>query len=222
MIAPGRIEAVRIGQVARLDGAGRGGKGVSTAFAKMPVAGPVAVGPLGLAGDSQGNLKVHGGLEKAVYAYPASGYAGWRAEFPELAMRPGAMGENLVVADLDEQSVHIGDIVRAGTALLQVSQIREPCSTLAAVHGTTRIVRAMTRSGRCGWYFRVLESGAVNAGDAHAIIERPNPGWPVARFAGFAAGRSGTIEALAELATLPGLTPAWQARARAALAAQRE
>ena len=221
MIASGRIEAVRIGQVARLEGAGRGGKGVSTAFAKMPASGPIAVGPLGLAGDSQGNLKVHGGLEKAVYAYPVSGYAGWRAEFPELAMRPGAMGENLVVAEMDEQSVHIGDFVRIGTAMLQVSQIRQPCSTLAAIHGTARVVRAMTRSGRCGWYFRVLEIGAIAAGDAHAVIERPNPGWPVARFAAFAAGRSGTVEALAELVTLPGLTPAWQVKAKAALALQR-
>jgi MOSC domain-containing protein YiiM len=220
MIASGRIEAVRIGAVARLDGAGRAGKGLSTAFAKMPASGPVAVGPMGLAGDSQGNLRLHGGLDKAVYAYPVSGYAGWRAEFPELAMRPGAMGENLVVAEMDEHSVHIGDIVRIGSALLQVSQIREPCSTLAAIHGTARVVRAMTRSGRCGWYLRVLENGVIAAGDAHAIIDRPNPGWPVARFAAFAAGRSGTIEALAELATLPGLTPAWQAKAAAALALQ--
>jgi MOSC domain-containing protein YiiM len=193
---------------------------LSTAFAKMPASGPVAVGPMGLAGDSQGNLRLHGGLDKAVYAYPVSGYAGWRAEFPELAMRPGAMGENLVVAEMDEHSVHIGDIVRIGSALLQVSQIREPCSTLAAIHGTARVVRAMTRSGRCGWYLRVLENGVIAAGDAHAIIDRPNPGWPVARFAAFAAGRSGTIEALAELATLPGLTPAWQAKAAAALALQ--
>ena len=220
MIASGRIEAIRVGKVARLENAGRGGRGILTAFAKTPIEGAVAVGIMGLAGDAQGNLKVHGGPEKSVYGYPASGYVAWRVEFPELAMRPGAMGENLVIADLDESSVHIGDLIRAGTALLQVSQIREPCNTFAAIHGTTRIVRAMTRSGRCGWYYRVLEAGIVSAGDPHDIVDRPNPEWPVARFAGFAAGRSGTVAALAELAVLPGLTPAWQRKAREALTRQ--
>ena len=214
MIAPGSIDGVRIGKIARLNG-----DGMRTAFIKAPVEGPVAVHALGIEGDEQGNLRVHGGPEKAVYGYPVSGYAGWRAEFPAMADRfgPGAMGENLVVGGLDESSVHIGDIIRAGTALLQVSQIREPCSTFAAVLGTTRVVRAMSKSARCGWYYRVLEPGRIGAGDAHDVVERPNPGWSVARFAAFAAGRSGTIEAITELTTLPGLTPAWHVRAAKAL-----
>ena len=220
MIASGSIEAVRVGQIARLENAGRGGKGLLTAFAKSPLAAAVRVGTLGLAGDAQGNQRVHGGPEKAIYGYPASGYANWRAEFPDLGMRPGAMGENLVITGLDENTVHIGDIVRAGTALLQVSQIREPCSTLAAIHGTSRVIRAMTRSGRCGWYYRVLEEGEIGAGDCHDIIDRPNPDWTITRFASFAAGRSGTVAALAELATLPGLTPAWQQKALKALTLQ--
>lgn len=223
MIASGCIEAVHVGQVAVLPVAGRNGAGQRTAFRKLPVAGPVAVHALGLAGDAQANLKVHGGPEKAVYGYPVTNYAGWRADMPDLADRfhPGAMGENLVIAGLDEDVVHIGDIVRCGTALLQVSQLREPCSVFAAVMETSRVVRAMTRSGRCGWYYRVLEAGHIAAGDAHAIIDRPNPGWSVARFAVFAAGRGGTVEALAELAVLPGLTPGWQVKAAKALAAQR-
>ena len=217
MIAPGSIDGVRIGKIARLNG-----DGMRTAFIKAPVEGPVAVHALGIEGDEQGNLRVHGGPEKAVYGYPVSGYAGWRAEFPAMADRfgPGAMGENLVVGGLDESSVHIGDIIRAGTALLQVSQIREPCSTFAAVLGTTRVVRAMSKSARCGWYYRVLEPGRIGAGDAHDVVERPNPGWSVARFAAFAAGRSGTIEAITELTTLPGLTPAWHVRAAKALSLQ--
>ncbi len=218
MIASGSIAAVRIGKAAPLPGDGR-----RSAFVKSPVAGPVAVGALGITGDEQANRKVHGGPEKAVYGYPASGYAGWRAEFPGLADRfgPGAMGENLVVIGQDEATVHIGDIIRAGTALLQVAQIREPCATLAAALGTTRVVRAMTKSGRCGWYYRVLEAGSIAAGDPHDVIERPNPDWPVARFAAFAAGTAGTIDAITALTTLPGLTPAWQARAARALRAQR-
>ena len=222
MTAPGSLLAVHVGRIARLENAGRGGRGLDTAFIKTPVTGAIAVHSLGLAGDEQGNLRFHGGAEKAVYGYPVSGYAGWRADFPDMAARfgPGAMGENLVVDGQDETSICIGDTIRCGTAILQVAQIREPCSTLAAVLGTTRVVRAMTRSGRCGWYYRVLEPGIIAAGDAHTIIDRPNPGWTIARFATFAAARSGTTAAIAELTTLPGLTPAWQQKAAAALAAQ--
>ena len=217
-IASGKIGAVHIGNVARL-----GGSGIRTAFVKAPVTGHCSVGPLGIAGDEQGNLTVHGGPEKAIYGYPVSGYAGWRAEFPAIADRfgPGAMGENLVIEGQDEASLHIGDIIRAGTALLQVAQIREPCSTFTAVIGTAKAARAMVRSGRCGWYYRVREGGLVAAGDAHDVVDRPNPGWPVARMAAIATGKSGTVEALAELVTLPGLTPAWQRRAAAALERQR-
>jgi MOSC domain-containing protein YiiM len=222
MIGSGRIAAVHVGPVARLENAGRGGAGLMTAFIKTPVAGRVGVDRLGLAGDAQGNLRVHGGPEKAVYGYPLSGYAGWQAEFPALAARfvPGAMGENLVVDGQDEAGICIGDIIRCGSATLQIAQLREPCSTFAAVHGTRRVVRAMTKSARCGWYYRVLEAGEIGAGDAHDVIDRPNPAWTIARFATFAAGRSGTVDALRELCALPGLTPAWQARAAAALAAQ--
>nr|WP_310523697.1 MOSC domain-containing protein [Polymorphobacter sp.] len=221
MRAPGIISAVHIGKVTRLPDIGREGR--STAYVKTPVTTPVAIHALGLEGDQQANKRVHGGLEKAVYGYPASNYAGWRADMPDIADRfiPGAMGENLVITGQDEATIHIGDIIRAGTALLQIAQIREPCSTFSAILGTTRVVRAMTKSGRCGWYYRVLEPGTVSAGDSHAIIERPNPDWPITRFATFAAGKGATIEALEQLTTLPGLTQAWQLKAAKALAFQR-
>jgi MOSC domain-containing protein YiiM len=223
MIASGTIAAVHLGSITRLENAGRRGAGIDTAYRKLPVAGPVAVHALGLAGDTQVNRKYHGGPEKAVYGYPVSGYDNWRAEFPDLAARfgPGAMGENLVIAGQDEASLCIGDIIRCGSATLQIAQIREPCSTFAAIFGTTRVVRAMVRSGRCGWYYRVIEAGTLGAGDGHDVIDRPNPDWPVARLAAFAASRVGTVSALEMLSRLPGLTPAWQAKAAAMLAAQR-
>lgn len=216
MIASGTIETVRVGSITVLRDA------VMTGFRKAPVDGPVAVGPLGLAGDVQVNRRFHGGPEKAVYGYPVAGYAGWRAEFPALAARfvPGAMGENLPVIGQDEASLCLGDVIRCGSTLLQIAQIREPCSTFAAIHGTAKVARAMTRSGRCGWYYRVLEPGEVTAGDAHEVVERRNPDWPVARLARIATGRAGTSQALAELARLPGLTPAWQRRAAEMLARQ--
>ncbi len=223
MTDSGTITAVHLGSITRLDNAGRRGAGIDTAYRKLPVAGLVAVHTLGLAGDVQANRRVHGGPEKAVYGYPLSGYEGWRAEFPDLGTRfgPGAMGENLVIAGQDEASLCIGDIIRCGSATLQIAQIREPCSTFAAIFGTTRVVRAMVRSGRCGWYYRVVEAGSLGAGDGHDVIERPNPEWPVARLAGFASGRGGTVATLEALSQLPGLTPAWQAKAAAALAEQR-
>ena len=219
MIAPGVIAAVHVGSITRLENAGRGGRGLMTAFRKLPVAGAIAVGTMGLAGDAQANRRYHGGPEKAVYGYPVSGYAGWRADFPDIAdaFGPGAMGENLVITGQDEADICIGDIIRCGSATLQVSQIREPCSTLAAVLGTRRVVRAMVRTARCGWYYRVIESGTIGAGDAHHVIERHNPHWSVDRFARHVATRGGDAAAWRQLATLPGLTPEWQLRAAAAL-----
>jgi len=224
IIASATLSAIHVGGIERLENAGRWGTGLMTAYRKTPVPGPVRVAALGITGDAQGNLRVHGGPEKAVYGYPLSGYAGWRAEFPAIADRfvPGAMGENLVVDGQDEAGLCIGDVIRCGTATLQIAQIRLPCCTFAAVLGTTRVVRAMTKSGRCGWYYRVLEPGDIAPGNSHDVIDRPNPQWSVSRFAAFAAGRSGTREAITELTTLPGLTPAWQIKAAKALAAQRD
>ncbi len=207
MIARGKIAQLRIGRPQPVAGVA-----LPTAYHRQPVAGPVAVGLLGLDGDQVGNPRVHGGPDKAVYAYPASGYTGWIAEFPEFAARfvPGAMGENLVVDGQDEASLCLGDIIRCGTATLQIAQIREPCSTFAAVLGSKRVVKAMTLSGRCGWYFRVLEPGQIAPGDGHDVIERPNPAWPISRFTPIAAGRAGKLDELLELAAMPALTPRWR------------
>ncbi len=216
MIASGTIAQVLIGQPELVGGS-------RTAFCKRPATGAVSVHVLGLVGDAQANRRVHGGLEKAVYAYPVSGYAGWQADLPELAARfaPGSMGENLCIVGQDEGSICIGDVIRAGTATLQVAQIREPCNTLARVLGTPKVVRIMSQSGRSGWYLRVLDEGLLAAGDDHQIIERPNPGWTMLRFSGFARGEKLDADTLAELAVLPGLTAAWQRRAARAFASAR-
>jgi MOSC domain-containing protein YiiM len=209
MIASGIIAQLRIGRPQPLPG-----HRMLSAYRRQPVSGPVMARVLGLDGDQVGNTRVHGGPEKAIYAYPLSGYTAWRAEFPDLAGRfePGAMGENLVVDGLDETSLCLGDVIRCGTATLQIAQIREPCSTFAAAMGTTRVVKAMVRSGRCGWYFRVLEAGTITAGNSHDVIERPNPAWPISRFTPIAAGKAGRHEELAELAALPGLSAYWRAK----------
>jgi len=202
------LAAVHVGRIAPHADAGM------TAFVKRPVAGPVAVVNLGLAGDEQRDRRFHGGVEKAVYSYPADNYPLWAAELPGLAFHflPGAMGENLVITGLDETQVCLGDIIRIGTALLQVSEPREPCNTLARVIGTSKIVRLMHRNGRCGWYNRVLEKGHIQAGDKHEIIARPNPDWTIRRISFFATGPPAATAELEALGAAEGISLDWLGR----------
>jgi MOSC domain-containing protein YiiM len=201
------VVSVQVGRVAPL-----GAEGVPSAFVKRPVEGSVAVTMLGLEGDDQADPQVHGGPEKAVYAYALSSYAPWRSEFPEHAAlwQPGGLGENLTIEGLDEHAVHLGDIVRIGSATLQVTQPRQPCFKFALRFGDRRLPRAMIRNGRSGWYYRVFEPGNLRAGDAVDLLERPNFAWPISRFNGLLAGKSWTATDLRELAALPGLGSAWR------------
>ena len=213
-----KVTAVHVGRIAPL-----GPQGVPSGYLKYPVDHPVHAGELGLAGDAQADLTVHGGVDKAVYGYPLSGYPGWSEAFPELAARfvPGSMGENLVVAGIAEADLAIGDRVRVGGALLQVSQPRQPCFKLGLVFGEPRLARAMTRNGWCGWYYRVLEPGVIGAGDDHVLVERPNPEWTVARFAEVVAARALGADLLSEMVAMEGLAANWQVRALKLLAALR-
>ena len=154
--------SVQVGRVAPL-----GPEGVPSAFVKCPVDGPIAVMALGLAGDQQADLRVHGGPEKAVYGYALSSYAPWRHAFPEhdALLVPGAFGENLTIGGMDEETVHIGDVVRVGSATLQVTQPRQPCFKFALRFAEKRMPKAMIRNGRSGWYYRVVEAGVLAAGD---------------------------------------------------------
>lgn len=205
------VLSVQRGPIAPL-GPGR----VRSAFVKHTVAGPVRVGALGLEGDAQADLTVHGGPEKAVYGYAASRYAAWRDSFPEHSalLVPGGMGENLTITGQDETTVCLGDIYRIGGAALQVCQPRQPCFKLALRYGDPRLPKAMTRAGLSGWYFRVLEEGEVAAGASITLEHQPNPGWPIARFLGVIAAKLPSIADLTELADLDGLATQWRADAR--------
>lgn len=210
-----RLVSVQAGPVAPL-----GPAGVPSGFVKHRVEGAVKVGPLGLAGDAQADLSVHGGPEKAVYAYPEMHYPRWRAEFPEHAARfvPGGVGENLTVADADESSVCLGDVFRLGGALLQVTQPRQPCFKFALRFGDNHLPRAMVQNGRSGWYLRVLKPGRIAAGEEFTLSERPNPRWSVARFNGLIATHAAPTADWAELAVLAGLAAGWRGTAAAVLA----
>lgn len=158
-----RIASVNVGLPAEL--ATRDGV-VMSGIVKRPVRGPVRVGRINLDGDGQADTSVHGGIDMAVYAYPLEHYATWARELGRDDLTPGFFGENLTVEGLTEDDVRIGDRFRAGTALLEVSQPRLPCFKLAARSGEPAIAKAMLKGGRTGWYLRVVEEGAVTAGDA--------------------------------------------------------
>lgn len=207
------VVSVQVGTIAPL-----GPERVPSAFVKRPVAGPVMAETRGLVGDQQADLRVHGGPDKAIYCYPIEHYAKWLAERPwdeELLVR-GGFGENLTTSGLDEDLVCIGDVFRIGGVTVQVTQPRRPCFKLGLRFKDPEILREMLRSGRSGWYLRVLEPGVVEAGASVTRTSHPNPAWSVARLSR-RLGRHATIEELAELSELPGLAADIRDGARAAL-----
>ena len=163
MSAPMRVVSVNVSL-------GRGvpwrGRTVRTGIFKEPVSGPVRIGRLGLQGDEQADLEVHGGPLKAVYVYPAEHYAFWRDELPEMTLTWGAFGENLTVSGISEESVRVGDRFRVGTALLAATKPRFPCYKLGIKFGREDILPRFLASGRTGFYLRVLEEGTVETGSA--------------------------------------------------------
>src|SRR2546422_6783167 len=142
-----------------------GGRRVTTGIFKEPVAGRIPVRSLGLVGDGQADLSVHGGPAKAVYAYPSEHYPFWRRELERPDLTWGAFGENLTTEGLAEPNLRIGTQLRVGSALLQVTQPRLPCYKLGIRFGRADMVRRFLASGRSGFYLAVLEEGAVAAGD---------------------------------------------------------
>ena len=156
------------------------GQPVPTAIGKRPVAGPVAVLPLGLAGDEQADLTVHGGLSKAVYAYPLLHYPFWQTVRAQAqvaaqgeALAFGALGENLTVDGLDESKLWIGDRLRLPGCTLAVSEPRQPCFKFNAAMGFNQASKLMAQSGYCGAYLGVLHPGTVQAGDEVELIPGP-------------------------------------------------
>ena len=189
--------------------------GSVSAIDKQPRSGPVAVGPLGLAGDEQGDTRVHGGPHKAVHCYAWEQYQPWRDELaahPQalaLLQRPGAFGENFSVQGIAEASVCLGDQWRVGGALLEVSQGRQPCWKLNDRFGVPGMALRVQTSLRTGWYLRVLEGGEVREGDTVWLTARPHPDWPLARIMRAIAERDCTPALLRQLLTLP-LPPNWE------------
>jgi len=185
--------------------------GSRSGIAKAPRQEALAVTTLGLAGDEQGDLRVHGGVEKAIHHYPREHYAAWLAELGEhpLLMQPGAFGENFSTTGWTEDDVCLGDLIRAGSALLQVSQGRMPCWKLSDRFGVANLALRVQQSGRTGWYYRVLQEGVVGVGDRLQVVERTHVDWSLSRLSAVLFDKRVEPELLRECLALP-LVPSWR------------
>ncbi len=206
-----RIDAILTGKIAPFTE-----NGETSAIAKHPVDGPLHIGFLGIDGDSQADLFVHGGPDKAIHHYPRDHYGWWHDRLPDqpLLTRAGAFGENISTRGLTEKDVCIGDRFRLGTALVEVCQGRQPCWKQAHRLDNKKVVATMVKSGRSGWYYRVIEEGTIAPGDTLVRLERTHPQWSVERVTGIiVAGRERNVATLRDLAGLRELAEVWRIRA---------
>ena len=186
------------------------GKLVRTSIFKSSAAGQVRVGTLNLAGDQQSDLSVHGGIHKAVYAYPSEHYVFWREEGPGLDFPWGAFGENFTTEGSLEEAVHIGDSIRVGSAEFVVTQPRMPCFKLGIRFTRPEIVKRFLRSGRTGFYLAVLQEGHVTAGDSIELLARDEHNITVADIVNLYTAGATNQDLLRRDSELPALPSYWR------------
>jgi MOSC domain-containing protein YiiM len=193
-------------------------RGETSAIAKVPLSGRISIGVLGIEGDEQADHRYHGGPDKALHHYPRDHYDRWRRDRPDetLLTTVGAFGENISTIGLTEDGVCIGDRFRLGTALIEVSQGRQPCWKQGERLHWPTLPTLIVRERLCGWYYRVLEPGEAETGDMLTLLDRPLPDWSVARVFGLliAGDHRRDRAALPELAGMAALYPGWRERAR--------
>lgn len=183
------------------------GKPVSTGIYKLPVPGRIWLGKLGLAGDGQADLTVHGGEHQAAYSYPFEHYAHWQSVLGRESFPHGTFGENFTVTGLLEDEVCVGDILRIGDAVVQVTLPRLPCFKFAHKIGEPTILKEFLQSGRSGFYHRVLTEGEVGAGDAIELLQRDSAGVTIRSALGMQRLGEGDPETLRRALGIPSLAP---------------
>ena len=186
------------------------GKVVTTGIFKEPVDGPVHLRTLNFDGDRQADLRVHGGVHKAVYAYPSEHYDYWRRELPDVEFPWGLFGENLTTQGLLEQEVNIGDRFRIGSAELVISQPRLPCYKLGIKFGRDDIIKRFLESRRTGFYFAVLKEGDVSAGDSIELIRTDSNRVTVAEITRLFLDGKDDVEALKRALKVDDLPDSWK------------
>jgi MOSC domain-containing protein YiiM len=182
----------------------------TSAIYKTAVTGPVHLTRLGLHGDGHADPLNHGGPDKAVCVYSFDNYTFWIEQLSLPELPPAAFGENFTVQGLSEATICIGDVLAVGTAVVQVSQPRQPCWKLARKWNIDNFPEQVVQANRTGWYFRVTSEGTVQAGDVITLVERPHPEWTIAA-ANDAMYRNGHHrDASAALAAVPVLSKSWK------------
>jgi len=212
-----RVLAVSVG-LPRVIGE-RGTEPVRSGIGKQPVAGPVAVGAMGIAGDGQADLINHGGLDKAVYAYDRADAAYWENRLGR-ALPPGALGENLTVEGLPTTDVRVGDRFRIGDVLLEVTQPRVPCYKLGIHMGDAAFPAAFARALRVGFYLRVVEPGTLANGMPLTAMKKAETSLTVAELMRLYLSGERNTARLAAAVALPGLSAAWREELSARLTAR--
>jgi MOSC domain-containing protein YiiM len=195
------------------------GKRVTTGIFKEPVAGPVPIRTLNLDGDRQADLRVHGGPDKAVYAYPSEFYETWRSERPELPFTWGQFGENLTTEGLRDDDVSVGDRFRVGTAELIVTQPRLPCFKLGIKMGRDEFVTDFLQRDLLGFYLAVAREGEIEAGDPVVALSRDPRRFRVTEVARLYARDRHDVEGLERAAELDVLPESWRRYFRKRLSA---
>ncbi len=181
-----------------------------SAILKSEVQGAVYVRKTNLEGDQQTDLVHHGGPDKAVLAYSRHHYDLWQQEFPEKHFEGGAFGENLTIEGLRETDVCVGDIYKVGSCVLQISQPRQPCWKLSRKWNLPKLAVLVQKTGRTGWYLRVLEEGSIETGDPLQRMDRPHAEITVAWAHAVMHAKPREISDDLKLAQCPSLSSSWR------------
>jgi len=211
---PERVVSVNVGRPTEVP---YRGTTVSTGIFKAPVEGRAMLRRLGFDGDKQADPTVHGGAEKAAYLYSADAYAWWATELGH-PLRPAEFGENVTVTGMADDEVCVGDRLRLGEALVQVTGPREPCFKLGIRMGDHRFPARFMAAGRNGFYVSVLEEGTVGAGDAVERVEAHPAGLSIAEVHRLYAHGRADAEGLRRAVAVPELPEGWRSWAEKRLA----
>jgi MOSC domain-containing protein YiiM len=186
------------------------GRTVTTGIFKEPVKSSIMLRTLNLAGDKQADLSVHGGASKAVYAYPVEHYEFWQSELPDMKLPYGMFGENFTTAGLLEDAINIGDRFRVGGAEVMVTEPRMPCYKLGGKFGRADMVKRFLVSRRTGFYFAVLQEGAVEAGDTIEPLSQDGNGITVADITRLFAFEKDDLKMLRRVVQVEALPESWR------------
>jgi MOSC domain-containing protein YiiM len=190
-----------------------GPRAAPSAIHKFPMAGPWTIATSGLVGDEQADKVNHGGPDKALHHYPHEHYAVWASELPKLAPAltdVPAFGENISTHGMTEETVCIGDVYAIGAVRLQIAQGRQPCWKLNARFDIPDMAYQVQKTGRTGWYYRVLTPGRIEPDTEIKLEDRPQPKWPLSRLIALLYNRTAAFDELAAMSEVPELAEGWR------------